>query len=70
MPAAVTPLLQPGRMSRKLDDKSDTVRMLLVTTRAQIESVEEWRVTQKPVPNVSAAIRQLIELGLKASGKP
>jgi hypothetical protein len=31
-----------------------------------IEAVETWRAKQKPVPNVSEAIRRLVELGLKA----
>jgi hypothetical protein len=28
-------------------------------------AVESWRAKQKPVPNISEAIRRLIELGLK-----
>ena len=31
-----------------------------------IEAVEEWRAKQKPVPNLSEAIRRLVEIGLKA----
>ena len=31
-----------------------------------ISAVERWRVRQKPVPNLSEAIRRLVELGLKA----
>jgi hypothetical protein len=29
-------------------------------------AVETWRSKQKPVPNVSEAIRRLVEIGLKA----
>jgi hypothetical protein len=30
-----------------------------------IEAVESWRAKQRPVPNVSEAIRRLVEIGLK-----
>jgi len=30
-----------------------------------IDAVEVWRAKQKPVPNMSEAIRRLVELGLK-----
>ena len=30
-----------------------------------IDAVETWRAKQRPVPNVSEAIRRLVELGLK-----
>ena len=30
------------------------------------EMLEAWRAKQKPVPNVSEAIRRLVEIGLKA----
>jgi hypothetical protein len=32
-----------------------------------IFAIERWRAKQKPVPNLSEAIRRLVELGLKAS---
>jgi hypothetical protein len=31
-----------------------------------IGAVESWRAKQKPIPNLSEAIRRLAELGLKA----
>ena len=31
-----------------------------------LDAIEKWRVKQKPIPNVSDAIRRLVELGLKA----
>jgi hypothetical protein len=34
-----------------------------------IAAVETWRAKQKPVPNVSEAIRRLVELGLKVKAK-
>jgi hypothetical protein len=34
-----------------------------------IDAIETWRAKQKPVPNVSEAIRRLVELGLKVKGK-
>jgi hypothetical protein len=34
-----------------------------------IDAIDTWRVKQKPLPNVSEAIRRLVELGLKAKGR-
>jgi hypothetical protein len=31
-----------------------------------IDAIEGWRGKQKPMPNVSEAIRRLVDLGLKA----
>lgn len=53
-------------MPPKLDAKSKTVRMQLVLSQALLDVVEEWRAHQRPVPNVSEAVRRLIELGVKA----
>jgi len=42
------------------------VKKVIGFTEQMIDQVEAWRVKQKPVPNVSEAIRRLVELGLKA----
>jgi hypothetical protein len=34
--------------------------------QAMIDAIDKWRAKQKPLPNVSEAIRRLVELGLKA----
>jgi hypothetical protein len=34
-----------------------------------IDAVEKWRAKQRPVPNLSEAIRRLVEIALKAKGK-
>jgi hypothetical protein len=34
-----------------------------------LAEIEKWRAKQKPIPNVSEAIRKLIESGLKAKVK-
>ena len=31
-----------------------------------LTAIDKWRAKQKPIPNVSEAIRSLVELGLKA----
>lgn len=51
-------------MPPKLDKGSKTVRMQLVLPQSLLTIVEEWRATQRPVPNVSEAIRRLIEMGV------
>ena len=45
------------------------VKKVIGFTEEMIAAVETWRAKQKPVPNVSEAIRRLVELGLKAKGK-
>ncbi|MGX7706289.1 hypothetical protein [Methylobacterium sp. Gmos1] len=56
----------PGRrMARKrLDEASKTKRVQLVAPESFLDRVEEWRAVQRPVLNVSAAIRKLCEMAL------
>jgi hypothetical protein len=35
-------------------------------TEDMIADIEGWRAKQKPVPNLSEAIRRLVEIGLRA----
>ena len=42
------------------------VKKVIGLTEDMIEAVEKWRAGQKPpIPNLSEAIRRLVELGLK-----
>ena len=59
----------PEPMPPKLDERSKTMRMQLVISQALLDVVEEWRAQQRPVPNVSEAVRRLIEIGLKVEVK-
>ena len=45
------------------------IKKVIGFTDEMIAAVEQWRAKQKPVPNLSEAIRRLVELGLKAKGK-
>jgi hypothetical protein len=40
------------------------VKKIIGFTEEMIDAVERWRAKQRPVPNLSEAIRQLVELGL------
>jgi hypothetical protein len=42
------------------------VKKVIGFSEDMIDAVESWRAKQKPVPNLSEAIRRLVELGLKA----
>jgi hypothetical protein len=46
--------------------ESHPVKKVIGFTEEMIAAVETWRSKQKPVPNVSEAIRRLVEIGLKA----
>ncbi len=41
------------------------VKKVVGFDRDMLDAIEKWRSKQKPIPNVSDAIRHLLELGLK-----
>jgi hypothetical protein len=45
-------------------------RLLLAVNDEWLAAVEQWRRQQPKIPNQSEAIRQLVELALKATPKP
>jgi hypothetical protein len=45
------------------------VKKMVGFTTSMLDAIEKWRAKQRPIPNVSDAIRHLIEVGLKAKGK-
>lgn len=56
MPAALDPDLPPKRLN-------------IVAPEAWVARVEEWRRNQPKIPNLSEAIRQLVDAGLDAGKK-
>jgi hypothetical protein len=43
------------------------VKKMVGFTTGMLDAIDKWRAKQRPIPNVSDAIRQLIEAGLKAT---
>jgi hypothetical protein len=43
------------------------VKKLVKFSEGMLEAIDKWRARQRPIPNVSDAIRQLIEAGLKGA---
>ncbi|WP_157817218.1 hypothetical protein [Bradyrhizobium sp. SK17] len=43
------------------------VKKIIGFNQAMLDAIEKWRAKQRPIPNLSDAIRALIEAGLKAS---
>jgi hypothetical protein len=41
------------------------IKKVIGFSEEMIEAVEQWRAKQRPVPNVSEAIRQLVEIALR-----
>lgn len=41
------------------------VKKVVGFTEAMLEAIDKWRAKQRPIPNVSDAIRELVEIGLK-----
>ncbi len=61
-----TTTIPESAMPPKLDDKSPTERVQLVTTAAWMKRVEEWRSRQPKIPSKSEAIRLLVDQALDA----
>ncbi|WOH58518.1 hypothetical protein [Bradyrhizobium sp. BWC-3-1] len=43
------------------------VKKMIGFTADMLEAIDKWRAKQRPIPNVSDAIRQLVEAGLKVA---
>ena len=56
-------------MPKKLADDADTHRLHMVVSADWIEKVDSWRRREDDLPNLSEAIRRLVELGLDAAKK-
>lgn len=50
------------------EQSAKTERVQIVASRSWVDLVENWRAAQHPVPNFSAAIRQLVLNGLESEG--
>jgi len=55
-------------MVRPTDDPKNTTLQMRVS-EAFLKSIDDWRRKQADLPSRAAAIRRLVELGLKAKGK-
>jgi hypothetical protein len=51
-------------------NKEKNVREPVTLPRDMVARIEDYRRTQTPIPSKAAAIRALIEFGLKAAKKP
>ena len=54
-------------MPKKLDDEIQRLHMVVPT--ALIEKVDAWRRREDDLPNLSEAIRRLVEMGLEFAKK-
>ena len=58
-----------GSMPPKLEQDTETRRLNLVAPASWVRKIDDWRRPQPDLPNISEAIRRLVELGLKAKSK-
>jgi len=49
--------------------KAETKRLNMVASAPWMRAINDWRRNQPDLPNISEAIRRLVELGLKAKPK-
>ena len=54
----------------KLDKDVPSGRINVIASETLLQRVEEWRATQRPIPNKSEAARMLIERGLDSDTHP
>ena len=55
------------QMPTKLDDEIQ--RLNMVAPAAWVKKIEDWRRKEPDLPNLSEAIRRLVELGLESAKK-
>jgi hypothetical protein len=56
-------------MPPKLDPEAETKRLNLVAPSSWVRKIDEWRRQQPDLPNISEAIRRLVDAGLEATPK-
>jgi hypothetical protein len=54
-------------MPTKLDDEIQRLNMVAPT--AWVKKIDDWRRREPDLPNLSAAIRRLVEMGLESAKK-
>jgi hypothetical protein len=54
-------------MPKKLDPETVTQRLNLVAPASWVQKINDWRRQQPDMPNISEAIRRLVEAGLEAT---
>jgi hypothetical protein len=59
--------LSDGQMPPKLDD--ETKRLNMVAPASWVKKIDDWRRQQPDLPNISEAVRRLVEAGLEATKK-
>lgn len=55
------------QMPPKLDD--ETKRLNMVAPASWVKKIDDWRRQQPDLPNISEAIRRLVEMGLEGAKK-
>jgi hypothetical protein len=56
-------------MPPKLEPNTETRRLNLVASASWVRKIDEWRREQPDLPNISEAIRRLVEVGLEVTSK-
>jgi hypothetical protein len=59
--------LSDNQMPPKLDD--ETKRLNMVAPASWVKKIDDWRRQQPDLPNISEAVRRLVEAGLEATKK-
>ncbi|WLA80372.1 hypothetical protein [Bradyrhizobium elkanii] len=56
-------------MPAKLDPEGEPKRLNIVAPASWVKKIDDWRRSQPDLPNLSEAIRRLVEAGLEATKK-
>ena len=57
------------RMPPKLDPEGEPKRLNIVAPASWVRKIDDWRREQPDLPNLSEAIRRLVDAGLEAGKK-
>jgi hypothetical protein len=61
--------LPDGSMPPKLDPETETRRLNLVAPASWVRKIDDWRRQQADLPNISEAIRRLVDAGLETTAR-
>jgi hypothetical protein len=56
-------------MPARLDPDADTKRINMMAPISWLKKIDEWRRQQPDLPNISEAIRRLVDAGLDATAR-
>jgi hypothetical protein len=61
---------ESAMLTDEMADELKDIRIPVMMAAPEVAAIDEWRRSQSDLPNRSEAIRRLVQMGLKAKGRP